>query len=156
MRVAARATTTGLILVAASACGEQDTTLHTESGDTGLSIHRAVAVEPVLDDVAALYLTIRNGGTEDDTLVAVQTVSAGRAEIHDQMRDGDMVHMRPRAHVVVPADDTVVFVPGGLHVMLMELTEPVAAGDTIVVDFRFTRGGTHTARVPVVSYGDLP
>jgi len=156
MTFAAGATTVGLVLVAASGCGGRDAVPNAGSADTGLSIRHAIAVEPVLDDVAALYLTIGNGGTEDDTLVAVQTVSAGRAEIHDQMRDGDMVHMRPREHVVVPADDVVAFAPGGLHVMLMELTEPVAEGDTIVVDFRFAGGGTLTARVPVVSYGDLP
>ena len=68
----------------------------------GSRLAQAVAVEPVLGDVAALYLTIQNGGAEEDTLVAVQTVIAGRAEIHDQMRDGEMVHMRPREQVIVP------------------------------------------------------
>ena len=156
MRHATRAVATGLAAAAAWACGGQDAATHDDSADAGLSIRQAIAVEPVLDDVAALYLTIRNGGAEDDTLVAVHSASAGRAEIHDQMRDGDMVHMRPQEHVVVPADDAVVFAPGGLHVMLMELTAPVVAGDTLVVEFRFSRGGTLTARVPVVTYGDLP
>jgi len=151
-----RAAATGLAAAAAWACGGQDAVPRADDADTGLTISHAIAVEPVLDDVAALYLTIRNGGAEEDTLVAVQTVIAGRAEIHDQMPDGDMVHMRLRERVVVPAEGTLVFAPGGLHVMLMELTAPVVAGDTLVVDFRFARGGTRTARVPVVAYGDLP
>jgi hypothetical protein len=122
----------------------------------GLSIYQAIVVEPVLDDVAALYLTIRNGGAEEDTLLAVLTGSAGRAEIHDQVPNGEMMHMRSREYVVVPANGVVVFAPGGLHVMLMELVRPVAAGDTLVVDFHFASGSTRTARVPVVTYGDLP
>ncbi len=156
MRFAPRATATGLALVAASACGGGDVVPDTDAAETGLSIYQAIAVEPVLDDVAALYLTIRNGGEEEDTLVAVRTGSAGRAEIHDQVPDGEMVHMRSREYVVVPANGAVVFAPGGLHVMLMELVQPVAAGDTLVVDFHFASGDTITARVPVVTYGDLP
>ena len=156
MTPAGRAAATGLAAIAAWACGGQDAVPWADSADAGLTISQTIAVEPVLDDVAALYLTIRNGGAEEDTLVAVQTAIAGRAEIHDQVRDGEMVHMRPREQVIVPADDAVVFAPGGLHVMLMELTAPIVAGDTLVVDFLFARGGSLTARVPVVSYGDLP
>lgn len=156
MRLAPRATATGLALAAASACGGGDVVPATDAAETGLSIYQAIAVEPVLDDVAALYLTIRNGGEEEDTLVAVRTGSVGRAEIHDQVPDGEMVHMSLREHVVVPANGAVVFAPGGLHVMLMELVQPFAAGDTLVVDFHFASGDTRTARVPVVTYGDLP
>ncbi|TDJ52874.1 MAG: copper chaperone PCu(A)C [Gemmatimonadetes bacterium] len=156
MSLAPRATATGLALAAASACGGGDAVPDIDAAATGLSIHHAIAVEPVLDDVAALYLTIRNGGAEEDTLLVVQTGSSGRAEIHDQVRDGEMVHMRSREYVVVPANGAVVFAPGGLHVMLMELVQPFAAGDTLVVDFHFASGDTRTARVPVVTYGDLP
>lgn len=156
MTLAIRASAAGLALAAAWSCGGPDAEPHAGSVDTGLSIHQAVAVEPVLDDVAAVYLTIQNRGADEDTLVAVQSVSAGRAEIHDQVRDGEMVHMSPREFVVVPPDDEVILAPGGLHVMLLELREPPVAGDTIVIDFRFVRGGTRTVRVPVVSYADLP
>jgi copper(I)-binding protein len=156
MKLGTRAVAVGLAAVATLGCSGQDAVPSGDSADEGLTIRQAIAVEPVLDDVAALYLTIRNGGAKEDTLVAVLTAIAGRAEIHDQMRDGDMVHMRPRESVVVPADEAVVFAPGGLHVMLMEIKAPVVAGDTLEVDFRFASGGTRTARVPVVAYGDLP
>src|SRR3546814_982987 len=58
-------------------------------------------------------------------LVAVETPVAGRAETHRTVRDGDVMRMEPAEIVEVPAGAQVEFAPGGLHIMLMDLKQPL-------------------------------
>lgn len=135
-----------------AACGGQEAV---PQGNDPISVESPVIVQPVLDDVAAMYLTINNDGTQPDTLVSVSTGVAGRAEFHRQMADGAMVSMEPVAEVVIPGGEGKSLEPGGLHIMLQELTRAPAAGDTIEVILTFRRAGDIALRVPVVTYGDL-
>ena len=51
--------------------------------------------------------------------------------------------------VVIPAGSSHVFAPGGDHVMLMGLTEPLDAGATLGLTLSFERAGEIRIEVPV-------
>src|SRR3546814_14927205 len=70
-------------------------------------------------------------------LVAVETPVAGRAETHRTVRDGDVMRMEPAEIVEVPAGAQVEFAPGGLHIMLMDLKQPLNKGDSFPMTLRF-------------------
>ena len=90
----------------------------------------------------AAYLTIVNGGSEPDRLMAVETPAAKRAELHTHvMKDGVMKMRRLEAVEVAPGEPTV-FQPGGLHVMLMGLKAPLAEGETFPLTLSFEKAGT--------------
>src|SRR3546814_12922879 len=79
---------------------------------------------------AAAYGTLVNTGSEAMRLVAVETPVAGRAETHRTVRDGDVMRMEPAEIVEVPAGAQVEFAPGGLHILLMDLKQPLNQGDS--------------------------
>jgi hypothetical protein len=56
------------------------------------------------------------------------------------MQDG-MMQMRPMPTVALAPRGRVEFSPGGLHVMLIGLKEPLVAGRTVALVLRFRHAG---------------
>ena len=74
------------------------------------------------------YLTLRS--SEDAKLVAVATPAARRAEIHSSEMKGGIMRMRPVASGPLPAGRDVA-IQGDLHLMLMDVTHALGAGDVV-------------------------
>ena len=71
-------------------------------------------------------------------LVAVTTPDAGLAEVHEMKMDGDVMRMRPLASGLdLPARQTVEMKPGGYHLMLTQLKQPLPVGATVPVVLQF-------------------
>ena len=98
---------------------------------------------------AAAYFTVR-GGSADATLIAVRTMSAARAELHESMANG----MRAIAAVPVPAGGSVAFAPGGRHVMLFDVDPTAAPGRAMTLYLVLGDNRTLTAPAKVVAAGD--
>jgi uncharacterized protein YcnI/copper(I)-binding protein len=105
--------------------------------------------------VGAGYLTIRNTGTAADTLLSVETPVAARGEIHDMgMTDEGVMRMRRLAEgIEIPAGGSVELKPGGKHLMLMDLKEPLKAGTTVTLKLIFKSGATGEVQLPVRPLG---
>jgi cytochrome oxidase Cu insertion factor (SCO1/SenC/PrrC family)/copper(I)-binding protein len=126
------------------------------AGQSGaLSITRAHLAAPAGQGPAAMYLTIRNAIGAADTLDGVETDAAERTELHDQVHAGGRVEMHQVEALPLAAGETLALAPGGLHVMLLGVHTPLAAGDTVEARLRFRRAGEVTVRVPIVSYAEL-
>ena len=86
---------------------------------------------------AFMQITSAQGGR----LVSVQSPAAGVAEVHEMAMDGNVMKMRAvDGGLELPAGKTVELKPGGFHVMLMDLKQPLKDGDrlplTLVVEGR--------------------
>lgn len=92
------------------------------------------------------FMTITNNGEEDVTLTGGSSPIAGIVEIHEVI-DGVMLPMADG--LVIPAGESVKLRMGGYHVMLLELTEEVKAGDETEVTLRFSDGSEQTITAPV-------
>ena len=68
---------------------------------------------------------------EAQRVVGVSSPLAGVAEIHQMKMEGDVMKMSPAGMLELPAGRTVELKPGGLHLMLMDLKRPLAAGSTV-------------------------
>lgn len=80
-------------------------------------------------------------------LVGVSSPVAGVAEVHEMKMDGGTMRMRPIAGLDLPPGQSVQLAPGGYHVMLMDLKEPLAAGRSIPLTLRFEdAAGARTER----------
>ena len=96
------------------------------------------------------YAVISNTGPAADTLIAVATPVAGRAEIHESMIMGGQAMMHPRpGGLPVPAGATVALKPGGWHIMLMGLKQPLKAGDHYPATLTFKKAGKVTVQFSV-------
>jgi copper(I)-binding protein len=88
--------------------------------------------------MTAVFGTITNNSAEDITLTGAETEVAGLVEIHEMaMIDGEMKMQQIDGGLVIPAGKSVSLEPGGNHIMLMELTKAVEAGQEIAVTLRF-------------------
>jgi copper(I)-binding protein len=90
----------------------------------------------------AFYMTIEDGGG-GDTLVAVATDACGMTQLHETtMTDGSMSMSEVDGGIAIPAGEGVTLEPGGLHVMCMNVTEPLEVGDTVDLELEFAEAGT--------------
>lgn len=100
--------------------------------------------------VAGGFLTIENTGDTDDRLVAVASDIAGVMQIHTMAMDGDVMVMREMADgVPVPAGETVVLQPGGLHIMFMQLNDALVDGQSVPVTLTFENAGDVAVDLPI-------
>lgn len=84
-------------------------------------------VQGQLGTGAYMNLTARTG----TQLVGVSTPSAAVAEVHEMRMDGDIMKMRAVSALDLPAGKTVQLKPGGYHLMLMDLKQPLAKGSSV-------------------------
>src|SRR5512132_1960849 len=105
--------------------------------------------------VGAAFMTLKNSGAAADALVAAESPVAARAELHAHTSDGDVMRMRQVSLIDVPAGESVDLQPGGLHIMLIDLKEPLKQGETFPLTLTFAKAGTMTVQVPVKSPGEM-
>jgi len=86
-------------------------------------------------------------------LVSASSPVAGVAEIHEMKMEGDVMRMRAITALDLPAGKAVSLKPGGYHVMLLDLKQPLKAGDsvpvTLVVEGTDKKRETIELKVPV-------
>ena len=72
------------------------------------------------------------------TLVGIASPVAGVAEVHEMRMEGDIMQMRAlKAGLELPAGKAVELKPGGYHVMLMDLKQPLQKNTTIPLTLIF-------------------
>lgn len=93
----------------------------------------------------AVFVTIRNDGSEDDALVGVESEDAARAELHTHIHQNGRMMMRPVEQITIPAGGEAKLQPGGDHIMLMGLKSALVADYAHDLVLVFRKAG----RVPV-------
>lgn len=68
---------------------------------------------------------------QDVKLVAGQSPVAGVVEIHEMVMENDVMKMREIPALDLPAGEQVKLTPGGFHLMMMDLKQPITAGKTL-------------------------
>ena len=101
----------------------------------------------------AAYLTIVS--LTADRLLSVTSPAAKKAGLHSMTMDGGVMKMRPLAGVDVPANEPVTLKPGGMHIMLQGLNEPLQAGKSFPLTLTFEKAGPHEVTVKVEKVGAM-
>ena len=70
-------------------------------------------------------------------LVEVRSPVAGVVEIHEMSMDNNVMRMRRVPVLELPAGKPVELKPGGYHVMLMDLKQPMKAGESVPITLVF-------------------
>jgi copper(I)-binding protein len=80
----------------------------------------------------AAYMTLRNLTNVDLHIVAAESPVARVTELHDHEQDASgVMRMREVETIIIPARGDVELKPGGLHVMLIDLIEPLQVGQLV-------------------------
>lgn len=97
------------------------------------------------------YLTISNTGETDDKLIGGSTSVAGVTEVHEMKMVDDVMKMRHMHYgLTIPAGETVELMPGGLHIMFMQLNESFTEGQPFKTSLEFAQAGTVVVDVQIV------
>jgi hypothetical protein len=122
---------------------------------------------PKTAGAGAAYVVIENTGSAGDALVGVESDVAKSTELHEtyaiesavpmesagmaspaasgmpkaSMGTGSMMGMRPIARLEVPAGGKVELKPGSYHIMLIDLTKELKAGDKVEITLVFEKAG---------------
>jgi copper(I)-binding protein len=91
----------------------------------------------------AMYLTVTNGTDTEDRLVGAASPQCAMVELHRSVDNDGVMSMRPAQadELTVAAGAQLRLEPGGLHLMCMGLTEPVADGDSVDFTLVFEQAG---------------
>jgi len=124
-----------------------------KAGDLTIERAQARATKGKIPNSAA-FLHIENKGKSDDALLSAITAAAERTEVHAMSMEGDVMKMRSVDSIELKAGDKIDMKPGqGYHLMLMNLTKPLKAGDKIPMTLNFRKAGKVTVSIEVVEMG---
>jgi periplasmic copper chaperone A len=100
------------------------------------------------------YLTIENKGSAPDRLIGGSTDVAGSVQIHGMPTEGGVMRMRPVENgVTIEPGKMVKLAPGGYHLMMMDLKQPLQRGDKVPVTLEFEKAGRVTISLDVEAVG---
>ena len=94
------------------------------------------------------YIQIENKTDMADTIVEVRSPHARVTEIHEMgTGENGVPFMRKVKDMTLDAGETMHMAPGGVHLMLIYMDEPIAEGDTVTVTVSFEHAGDQTVEL---------
>lgn len=119
--------------------------------DATIDINNAWAAEtPPTAMAGAVYLDFVNAGAADRLIGAmVDDAVAGKVELHTTVLEETVMRMREVEAIDLAAESTTTLGPGGLHIMLIDLQQPLRAGESFSLTLEFENAGTLTASIPI-------
>jgi periplasmic copper chaperone A len=92
--------------------------------------------------VAGGYLTIENKGSTPDRLIGGSADDADKVQVHEMTMNNGVMTMRPVDQgLTIEAGKTVKLAPGGYHLMMSDLKNPLKRGDKVPVTLEFEKAG---------------
>ncbi len=104
---------------------------------------------PAISKIGAVYMTIKNSGVKNDSLVSGSSPVSERVELHTHIHENGMMMMRPVEKIEVPAGGEAALAPGGAHLMLIGLNSPMTEGKEFPLTLRFEHAGEIALTVKV-------
>ena len=140
-----------LLVLLISACGER------ALPDPGIEVSdawvRSVRVEGSNPVNTAAYMRIANRASTADRLLEIRSDAARKTELHRTTIDENgLATMGPAGPVEIPAGDSTLLEPGGLHVMLMGVEETLPEGGVVRLTLVFETAGELTVEVEARPY----
>ena len=104
---------------------------------------------------SAAYMTIANRGKHAEVLKRVRSKKAKSIEMHQatMTADGVMQMRKVKGGLTIDPGASLVFEPGGTHLMLLGLEDALNAGEQLLLTLEFDRAGPVDVLVPVSAVG---
>jgi len=110
-----------------------------------------VRATPPGKTMTAAFLKLENTSDQEHRLIAVDSSAAGTTELHQTVNEQGLLKMRPVTEMTIAAHSTQELQPGGYHIMLVDLKQPLKIGQTIPLTLSFASGEKLTLKIPVKS-----
>lgn len=126
-----------------------------KAAEAGVQVTDARLVLPIVkDNPGAVYFNLVNASDAAKKVTSIDVVGTDMAMIHDTVDKDGKSTMVMLHEVAVPAKATVIFAPGGRHVMVMGIKPELKAGATAELKVNFEGGDVLEATIPVTAGGN--
>jgi len=98
---------------------------------------------------SAAFMQLKNLTDTPLALVSAGSDAAKTVELHEHVNVDGMMQMRQIPKIDIPAQGTTMLQPGGLHVMLIGLTQKLKEGENVTITLNFSDGESVTLDAPV-------
>lgn len=105
--------------------------------------------------VGGAFMMIHNEGEKADRLIGASSPVAKRTEIHESLMKDGVMSMAPIDDLPIKPGGMVMLKPGGYHVMLMGLKEPLVEGEMFPLTLIFEHAGEIRVKVHVKKAGAM-
>lgn len=120
----------------------------------GLALSDGRLVLPaVKDNPGAAYFSLANSSDKPAEIAAVDVAGAGMAMLHETMQMDGYSTMNEMKSPAIQPGETLVFAPGGKHVMVYKLPEALKPGATVEMTITFADGDKLSAPLAVEAPG---
>lgn len=111
-------------------------------------------VKAAASGMSAAFGEVKNSGTEDVTIDSVTSAASSDVQLHETVLadSGEMMMQQKDGGFVIPAGGSFVLAPGGNHIMLMGLVDPIMAGAEVTFTLTFSDGSSYDFTVPAKDY----
>ncbi|MEP1421478.1 MAG: copper chaperone PCu(A)C [Erythrobacter sp.] len=121
----------------------------------GITIaNQRMMLAPVSGNPAAVYFELTYVGDAPVTLDGVSVDGAQSAAIHQMGEDGNGGMMTASGPLTLKSGETLELKPGGFHVMAMQVSPKLQAGQSTNVTITLSDGSAHSFETDVKSAGD--
>ena len=103
---------------------------------------------PPNSDVGAFYVSLANRGG-NDVLIGADAEVCGSTALHDTVFEDNMMEMRHIDEVEVGSGESLEMVPGGVHVMCLDMDTTLVEGAEVTVTLLFRDSPAVAATVSV-------
>lgn len=126
---------------------------HTQTAGDSIGITDAW-VKAADSGMSAAFGELTNDSDRDVTIVSASSEASSMLELHETVENdaGQMVMQQKDGGFVIPAGGSFALQPGGNHIMLMDLTAPLKAGDETTFTLTFSDDSTYEFTAPVKDY----
>lgn len=142
------------LALAGCSSAQGDTPVDAADEAAGLVTVEDAWVKAAESGMSAAFGTLENTGTSEVVVTSVSSPTSPALELHETVDDGagQMVMREREGGFAIPAGGSLVLEPGGNHIMLMELTDPLLAGDEVTFTLTFSDDSQRDFTAPVKDY----
>lgn len=111
-------------------------------------------VKSAASGMSAAFGELVNDSDQDVTVVSATSSASPMIELHETVMSdsGEMIMQPKEGGFTIPAGGSFMLEPGGNHIMLMDVTTPLKAGDEAEFTLEFSDGSTYTFTAPAKDY----
>ena len=97
---------------------------------------------PPTQTVTGAFMVFKNTTDSDRAVVSAESDVSDKAELHTHLHEDGVMKMRQVDKIDVPAGGETVLEPGGFHVMLIGLKQPLKLGQMVDIKFNIDDGSS--------------
>jgi len=144
-----------LILVTLASAWHEAIAHSYKQGDISIG-HIWARATPAGATTAAIYVPLLNTGMEEDKLVGATTDLADKIEIHGETKENGITKMTMLAAIDLEPNQPVTLEPGGMHLMVVGLKQPLKEGDMFPLTLKFEKAGEIKVEAKIAAIGATP